>query len=111
MLLLLDKGVKNIVIAEMLDISPNTVTNIKKRYLESGREYAIHDKPRSGQPKKYDIEKETEIIALACSDPPEGYKCWTTRLLAQILREQDGFETVTRESVRVILKKAQIDLG
>jgi transposase len=94
-----------------LDISPNTITNIKNRYLEGGWEYAIHDKPRSGQPKKYGTEEITEIITLACTDPPEGYKSWITRLLAEVLREQEDFETVTRESVRVILKKAQIDLG
>jgi len=110
-LLLLDKGVKSVVIAEMFDISPNTVTNIKKRYFEGGRDYAIHDKPRSGQPKKYDVEKETEIIALACTDPPKGNKRWTTRLLAETLREKEGFESVTRESVRIILKKAQLNLG
>ena len=110
-LLLLDKGMKNIEISEILNISPDTVTNIKNKYLEGGKDYAINDKPRTGQPKKYDVEKETEIIALACTDPPEGHKGWTTRLLAQILREQEGFESVTRESVRVILKKAQIDLG
>jgi transposase len=110
-LLLLDKGVKSVVIAKMFDISPNTVTNIKNKYLEGGMDYAINDKPRSGQPKKYDVEKETEIIALACTDPPEGYKRWSVRLLAETLREKDGFESVTRESVRVILKKAQLSLG
>nr|WP_067259549.1 helix-turn-helix domain-containing protein [Methanobrevibacter cuticularis] len=110
-LLLLDKGVKSVVIAKMLDISPNTVTNIKKRYLEGGRDHAIYDKARSGQPKKYDIEKETEIIALACTDPPEGYKRWSIRLLAETLREKEGFESITRETVRIILKKAQLNLG
>ena len=58
-LLLLDKGVKNVVIAEMFDISPNTVTNIKNKYLSAGMDYAINDKPRSGQPKKYGVEEET----------------------------------------------------
>jgi transposase len=110
-LLLLDQGVKNGVVAKMLDISPNTVTNIKKRYLEGGMDYAIHDKPRSGQPKKYDVEKETEIIAYACTEPPKGFKKWTTRLLAEKLREKEGFETITRETVRIILKKTQQNLG
>jgi len=110
-LLLLDKCVKNVVIAEMFDISPNTVTNIKNRYLNVGRDYAINDKPRSGQPKKYGVEKETEIIALACTDPPLGNKRWTVRLLAKILCEKEGFESVTRETVRIVLKKAQLNIG
>jgi len=110
-LLLIDYGIKNVEIVELLDISPNTVTNIKNNYINGGIEFAIGDKPRSGQPKKYDIEKETEIVALACTDPPEGNKNWTTRLLAEILREQEGFETINRESVRIILKKNQVHLG
>jgi putative transposase len=98
-------------IAKILNITPKTVSKIKKRYLEEGLDSAINDNPRSGQPKKYDVEKETEIIALACTDPPEGSKRWTVRLLAETLREKEGFETVTRESVRIVLKKAQLSLG
>jgi len=110
-LLLLDKGLKNVEIAEILDIDPDTVGNIKKRYLEGGCENAINDKPRSGQPKKYGIEEETVIAALACTDPPEGHKQWTIRLLAETLREEKGFESITHQSVRIILKKTQQDLG
>jgi len=98
-------------IAELLNTTPKTVSKIKKRYIEEGLESAINDKPRPGQPKKYDVEKETEIIALACTDPPKGSKRWTVRLLAEILREKEGFETITRESVRIVLKKAQLNLG
>ena len=98
-------------IAELLNITPKTVSKIKKRYEEEGLESAINDRPRSGQPKKYDVEKETEIIALACTDPPKGSKRWTIRLLAETLREKEGFKTITRESVRIVLKKAQLNLG
>jgi transposase len=94
-----------------LDISHNTVGNIKKRYLNEGLESALNDKPRSGQPKKYDDEKETEIIALACTDPPKGHKRWTIRLIAETLREKEGFESITHQSVRLILKKAQQSHG
>ena len=104
-LLLLDKDFKNVEIAEILDIDPNTVRNIEKRYLEGGYGYALYDKPRSGQPKKYGIEEETVIAALACTDPPEGHKRWTIRLLAETLRDEKGFESITHQSVRIILKK------
>jgi len=110
-LLLLDKGFKNIEIAKILSISHNTVGRVKKRYLEWGYEYALYDKPRSGQPKKYGIEEETVIAALACTDPPEGHKRWTIRLLAETLREEKGFESITHESVRIILKKTRQDHG
>jgi len=110
-LILLDKGLKNVEIAEMLDINPDTVGNIKKRYIEGGCENAIYDKPRSGQPKKYGIEEETVIAALACTDPPKGHKQWTIRLLAEKLREEKGFESITHESVRIILKKTHQNHG
>ena len=110
-LLLLDKGFKNVEIAKILDISHNTVGNIKKRYLEGGCDHALYDKPRSGQPKKYGIKEETEIIALACTDPPEGYKRWTVRLLAETLHDKKGLESITHQSVRLILKKTQQNHG
>ncbi|WP_169805353.1 helix-turn-helix domain-containing protein [Methanobrevibacter cuticularis] len=98
-------------IAEILDITPKTVNKIKKRYLEEGLESALNDKPRPGQPKKYDDEKEAEIIALACTNPPKGKKRWTVRLIAEKLKENPGFETITRETVRITLKKAQQNHG
>ena len=110
-LLLLDKGFKNVEIAKILDISHNTVGNIKKRYLEGGCDHAINDKPRSGQPKKYGIVEETEIVALACTDPPKGHKRWTVRLLAETLNNKKGFESITHQSVRIVLKKVQLNLG
>ena len=110
-LLLLDKGLKNVEIAEILNIDPDTVGNIKKKYLEGGCENALNDKPRPGQPKKYGIEEETVIAALACTNPPEGHQRWTIRLLAEKLREQKGFESITPQSVHIILKKTQQDLG
>jgi len=98
-------------IAEILNITPKTVSKIKKRYLEEGLDAALNDKPRSGQPKKYDAEKETKIIALACTDPPKGKKRWTVRLIAEEIKKEPGFETITRETVRIILKKAQQNHG
>jgi transposase len=106
-LLLLNKGFKNVEIAKILDISHNTVGNVKKMYLEGECDYALYDKPRSPQPKKYGIGKETKIIALACIDPSKGHKRWTVRLIAETLREKEGFESITHQSVRLILKKTQ----
>jgi transposase len=83
-----DTNLKQKEIAEILDITPKTVSKIKKRYLEHGLDYALNDNPRSGQPRKYDNEKETEIITLACTDPPEGQKQWTVRLIAEKMREK-----------------------
>jgi len=110
-LLLLDKDVKIEDIADILDVSVSTVAKIKKRYLDEGLEFALNDRHRSGQPKKYGVKEETEIIALACTDPPEGRKRWTIRLLAENLREKEEFKSLSRETVRIVLKKTQLSLG
>lgn len=104
-LLLANKCEKDKKIAETLSIHRHTVWRIKKRYKEEGIESALKDKPRSGQPKKYKIKQEAEIAAVACTDPPGGRKRWTLELLQEELRKKEGFETINRESIRLILKK------
>jgi transposase len=104
-LLVANKGEKDTRIAEILSTHRQTVWRIKKRYIEEGLKSALKDKPRSGQPKKYEIKHETEIAAIACTAPPEGRKKWTLELLQEELRTREGFETINRESIRLILKK------
>jgi len=110
-LLLANKGEIEEKIAEILYISRATVSNIKRRYREEGLESALNEKPRSGQPKKYTELHEAEIIALACTSPPEGRKRWTLELLTEELRKKKGFETITCQSIRLILKKVTRDRG
>ena len=98
-------------IKEILHISRATVSNTKKRYRDEGLQSALTEKPRSGQPRKYTDVQEAEIIALACTDPPKGRKRWTIRLLAERMQRRKGFETINRETVRLTLKKAKLDLG
>jgi transposase len=101
--------IKNI--AEDLEIHRDTVRKIKKRYLEGGLERALYDNPRSGMPKKYSDKQEAEIVALACTDPPEGRKRWTINLIAETLKGKEGFETLSRETVRLVLKKRTLSHG
>jgi len=110
-LLLADKGEKETEIAEILNISRATVSNVKKRYREEGLKSALMEKPRSGQPKKYAERQKAEIIAQACTKPPDGRKRWSLVLLVEEMKNRDGFETINRESIRLILKKAKQNLG
>ena len=55
--------------------------------------------------------KKVEIIAKACTTPPEGRQRWTVRLLAEEMGKQEGFKTINRESIRLTLKKATPSLG
>jgi transposase len=110
-LLLVNDGFSNVKISEILNIHENTVSRIKNKYLKEGLNSALNDKPRPGQPKKYGSKEEAEIIALACSDPPEGRKAWTVRLMAEHLKDKKGMETINRETVRLVLKKTKLNLG
>lgn len=110
-LLLLNRGETGDCIANRLNVHRDTVYNVKKRYLKESLDSALSEKQRPGQPVKYDKKKKTEIIAYACTTPPEGRKRWTVRLLAEELSKQKGFKMVNRESVRLILKKTTQSLG
>ena len=80
-------------------------------YLEHGLKYALTDNVRTGQPRKYSDKQEAEVIALACSESPQGRKRWTIRLLTEHLQKNRGMKTINRESVRLILKKTNLSLG
>ena len=105
LLLLAHAGKRNDEIADILHINRDTVLGVKNRFIEGGLNRAIHDAPRPGQPSKYDERARAEVIALACSSPPEGRKRWTVRLIAEELRKRPGMAGMNREIVRVILKK------
>jgi len=110
-LLLSYKGKPETEIAKTLGASRATVYNVKNRYIAGGLATALEEKPRSGQPRKYNEKKTAEIIAFACTSPPEGRKRWTVRLISETQSKKRGFETLNRETVRLILKKAKQSLG
>jgi putative transposase len=95
-------------IAKTLGIGRSTALRIRKRYLEEGLRSALVDKPRSGQPRKYNERHAAEIIALACTKPPEGRKRWSLALLCEELRKKEGFETINKQTIRLILKKNKL---
>ena len=49
-------------IAKISDITPKTVSKIKKRYLEEGLESALNDRLRSGQPKNMALKKKLKLL-------------------------------------------------
>jgi transposase len=92
-------------IAATLNLSLQTVFNIKRRYLSKGLNVALYDRPRSGKPPKIDGTARAKITALACSKAPTGHARWTLRLLADKAVELGFCETISHETVSVMLKK------
>lgn len=102
---LLHRGRHPAEIAATLNMSLPTVFNIKRRYLSKGFDVALFDRPRSGKPPKIDGTARAKITALACSKAPIGHARWTLRLLADKAIELGFCESISHETVNVVLKK------
>ena len=98
-------------IADAMLTSMGTVSNVKRRYRKGGLEHGLYDRPRPGAKPKIDGEVEAHLIALVCSDPPEGQVRWTLRLLADKLVELELVESVSHVAVGDALKKTNLSLG
>ena len=96
-----------------LNLHRNTVGPIRKKYLSQGEEPALNRKLRKKPPTppKVDGETEAQIIAMCCSEPPEGRADWTIRLLTSELKKRRVVTEISRETVRRTLKKTSYVLG
>ena len=93
-------------IAEALDCGLRTVERVRQRFVERGLEAALGRKPqdRPSRERKLDGRAEARLIALACSQPPDGRAAWTLQLLADKLVELRVVDSVCDETVRRVLK-------
>jgi hypothetical protein len=107
----LDKRVPEQQIMEVLNVGRTALWRTRAAYLKSGLEFALHDEPRPGKPKTYPAEAEAQVTALACSDPPPGAQRWTVVLLTEAARRQPKMKTISRETIRRILKKTSLNRG
>lgn len=91
--------------AVALDTSQRTVFRTKRRCAVEGLEGVLHDHPQANRYRKLDDRGEAHLIALACSDAPEGHDHWTLRLLADKVVELGLVASLSHETVRLRLKK------
>jgi transposase len=111
-LLLADEGRTDEEVAEALLTSVSTVERTRKRFVvEGGLERALNESPRPGGKRKLTGKQEAYLVALACSDPPEGKKRWSMQLLADRLVELEIVEEISDETVRRTLKKGTLSRG
>lgn len=104
-LLKADEGLKDAEIASALNTSPSTVERTRKRFVEGGLDKALNEDPRPGRVPKLGEREEAHLIALACSDAPDGHDHWTLRMLADKVVELGFAESISHEAVRQRLKK------
>ena len=97
---------KNEDVAAVLRISMRKIDRVKRRFVEEGLETALTG--RKGErvyERKADGDFEAHVVALSCTDPPEGYVRWSLRLLADRAVELRYIDSISYETVRRLLKK------
>ena len=94
-------------IAETLGMHINTVARIRKRFVQEGEAPALERKQRETPPTQpiLDGHAEAHLVAICCSDPPDGRVCWTMQMLADALIKRRVVTRVSAETVRRALKK------
>lgn len=100
-------------IQEAYSVSLSAIGRLRKRFVEEGFECALYRKERLSppRPRKIQGQEEAHLIALCCSDAPEGRAKWTLQLLADKMVELNVVDTIGRECVRNALKKMNLNLG
>lgn len=103
---------KNEDIARVLNVSMRKIDRVKKRFVVDGYDIALNgEKGSRVYAKKVDGDFEAHLVALSCSDPPEGYARWSLRLLADKVVELNYIDSISHEAIRRILKKTKSNLG
>jgi len=110
-LLFADEGKDDKEIGVLLKCAESSVYCTRRRFCENGLEEALREKPRIGRPEKLTGKSKAHLIALACSEPPEGRACWTMQLLADRCISLELVDSIAKDSVRRILKKTKSNPG
>jgi hypothetical protein len=99
------------VICDAFKVNPVTVSTVRKAFSEGGLEKALNrTKPDREYEQRLDGHAEAYLVALACSEAPNGYERWTLRLLQDRFVKLEVAESVSHETVRTTLKK-NLSLG
>ena len=89
-----------------------TIGNLRKRFVEEGFQSALERKKRETPPFiKIDGEVEAKIIALTCSEPPQGYSRWTLLLLANKVVELGILDSISATAIADLFKKTKLSHG
>jgi transposase len=102
-LLQLAKGISAPRISASIPLTPQAIRKVGHRYQTGGLERALYERQRPGAASLLESSQKQRIIAMVCSDPPEGRARWTVRLVAEEAVKRKLVPRVGRETVRVLL--------
>jgi transposase len=99
-------------VAGVLKISMKKIDRVKKRFVEEGLDIALNGHKGSRvYARKADGDLEAHLVALSCSEPPEGFAGWSLWLLADRAVELNYVDSISYETVRRVLKKTNLSRG
>jgi transposase len=110
-LLKLDVGWSTAQLAEAYGVCPNTVTNLRTRYLSGGLDGVLQDRKQLRRRAALTGAQQAHLIAIACSPVPEGHDHWTLRMLAGQAVELGYVEHIDIGTIRKLLKKTSSNPG
>ena len=90
-------------IARVIPLTPQAIRRLGHRYEQAGLQGALYEKQRPGAAEVLNASQKQRIIAMACSNPPEGRARWTVRLVAEEAVKRKLVPTVGREAIRILL--------
>jgi transposase len=99
----LDEGRSASQVAAEVRLTSKAVREIGRRYEDGGLEQALYERPRPGAAPVLDANQKQRIIAMVCSEPPEGRARWTVRLVAEEAVRRGLVAQVGRETIRLLL--------
>lgn len=99
-----DEGLKDSQIAEHVGCCERHVREVRKRFCVQGLERALYDAPRSGTPPRFTARQQQQVVALACTDPPEGRTRWTLELLCEHAARNGFVKQVSKSEVALWLQ-------
>ena len=94
-------------ICRALDTNVSMVARMRAVLVDEGLDAVLSRKKHETPPIQpiFDGERQAQLIALACSQPPEGYAHWTIRLLAEHVVERKIVPAAHFNTVGRALKK------
>ena len=100
------------IVAAHCGTSEVTLWKVRKKFVEQGLAAVLKRKARDIPARKPKItgEVEAHIIAVCCSNPPEGKSRWTLQMIADKIMLDGILDCVSDETIRRVLKKQSLSL-
>ncbi len=90
-------------IAAAVRLTPQAIRRIAHRYRQGGLDRALYERERPGGAALLEESQRQRVIAMVCSEPPEGRARWTVRLVAEEAVKRKLVPRVGRETIRILL--------